>query len=106
MMDEQSLIEVEKPSTVEDLKEILKEGVSISAPSPEVPGMKTFNITDEQVLYLANPAHKSCHGLGYVGTVEVNGQKRRILCACVHRSLHEKGKTPWLVKRESRSKAK
>lgn len=58
-----------------------------------------LKITDEQIDFMANPSHKACHGLGYVGEIEVEGQKRRIICSCVQRALATDGDVPWIKRK-------
>lgn len=62
--------------------------------------IKTVQITDAQVVFLADPSCKRCYGLGYVGTVETKGERQWILCGCVHRALAAKGQVPWVQRKE------
>ena len=68
------------------------------------PGIRSFNITDEQVRFLANPSCKHCYGLGYIGEMKFGDEVKRVMCSCVHKSLALKGKTPWVERKERRLK--
>lgn len=109
MEQERSIGAAEIPETPKTVAEVARHLGQMPVEAPAAakmpPGLGKFEITDEQVVFLANPGCKHCYGTGSAGSITRKDQpKVKILCGCVHRSLREEGKTPWLLKRARKEK--